>query len=240
MAVVQQVRLAIFSRDDLKEIERDVIQVERLAQRKVVAEKKIQSNLSRRGGIFAPGLQGDSLPKHLTRQQDKAEADREAHSKLFATEKSKDKKSKNAIFEETVNKVDRLEQGLDEAKKAISNVEQITDNPFVFITHLFTSNKQFARLFAGSVIVSLAVAVATTKLKEFFGPNGPGDIRKIIRDEVAVIPDMKLLVDVRSGKVFFTADSRVRSEIAQSSASENLGEKSQRFNLLNVGGNLLD
>lgn len=239
MALVQQVRLAIFSKDDLKEVERDVIQIERLAQRKVVAEKKIQTNLSKRGGIFAPG-QLSNLPKQKTIAAEKAQESRNSHSKLFSAEKSKDQKTKNAIFEEKLNKVDKLEKGLEEAKKAISNVERITDNPVVFIAHLFTNNKSFAKLFAGAVIVSLIVAIVTSKMKEFFGPNGAGDIRKIIKDEVAVIPDMKLLNDVRSGKVFFTADSRVRSEIASSSASENLGDKSQRFNLLNVGGNLLD
>lgn len=238
MAIVQQVRLSIFSKDDLKEIENDVIQMEKLAQRKVVAEKRMQT-MPQRGGIFAPNQLGN-MPKQKTMAQARAISSRIDQSKLFFTEKSKDRKSKNAIFEETLNKVDRIEQGLNETKKAILKVEQITDNPVMFMTNLFTKNKSFARLFAGGVIVSLIVTIVISKVKDYFGPNGIGDIRKIIKDEVAVIPDMKLLNDVRSGKVFFTADSRVRSEIAQSSASENLGDTSQRFNLLNIGGNLLD
>ncbi len=240
MALVQQVRLAIFSKDDLKEVERDVIQIEKLAQRKVVAEKKIQTNLSGRGGIFAPGQLGASLPKQITQAKEKAQSSRGEHSKLFATEKSKDKKSKNAVFEETVNKVDRLEQGLDQAKKAISNVEKITDNPVIFLLDIISRNKNFAKLFAGGAIGLILTVVITTRLKEFFGPGGGGDIRKQIRDEVAITPDLKLLVDARSGKIFFSADSRVRSQLAQNSISESLSDKSQLFNLINVGGNLLD
>lgn len=240
MALVQQVRLAIFSKDDLREIEQDVIQIEKLAQRKVVAEKKIQTNLSRRGGIFAPGQLGDSLPKQITKQEEKSLLSREAQAKLFSTEKSKDKRSKNAIFQESVNRIDKLEEGLTIAKKSISNIERVTDNPVVFLADILTRNKNFARLFAAAAIGTILIAVITTKLKTFFGPGGAGDIRKLIRDEVAILPDLKLLIDVKSGKVFFTADTRVRSEIAQNSASENLGEKSQRFNLINVGGNLLD
>jgi len=239
MAIVQQVRLSIFSKDDLKEIEHDVINIEKLAQRKFVAEKKIQTSSSKRGGIFAPD-ELSNLPKQRTRLEDKAQSSRVEQSKLFSAEKSKDKKSKTATFTETINKVDKLEEGLAAAQKAISSVEKITDNPVVFIAHLFTSNKTFGKLFAASVIVSLIVAVVTAKMKAFFGPNGVGDIRKKIKDEVAILPDMKLLIDVRSGKVFFTADSRVSSQIAQSSASESLSDTSQRFNLINIGGNLLD
>ena len=171
MALVQQVRLAIFSKDDLKEVERDVIRIEKLAQRKVVAEKKIQTNLSGRGGIFAPGQLGSSLPKQRTVAEGKAQESREAHSKLFATEKSKDKRSKNAIFEETVNRVDKLEQGLDSARKSISAVEKITDNPVIFLADILTRNKNFAKIFAAAAIGTILIAVVTTKMKEFFGPG---------------------------------------------------------------------
>lgn len=240
MALVQQVRLAIFSKDDLKEVERDVIQIEKLAQRKVVAEKKIQTNLSKRGGIFAPGQLGSALPKTITKAQEDAENSRKAQSGLFGREKSKDKRSKNAIFEETVNKVDKLEKGLADAKNTISNIENVIDNPVVFFANLLSKNKNIAKIFAAAGIGTLLIAIITAKLKEFFGPGGAGDIRKIIKDEVAIIPDLNLLIEARSGKVFFTADTRVRSEIAQNSASQSLGEKSQLFNLINVGGNLFD
>jgi len=42
MAVVQQVRVDIFSRDELKDIENDVMQLESLVQRKDVAQSRIK------------------------------------------------------------------------------------------------------------------------------------------------------------------------------------------------------
>jgi len=63
MAVVEQVRFSIFSQQDIQELQNEVIQLEDLAERKNIAEKKIQqSQQEKRGGIFAPNELDATLP----------------------------------------------------------------------------------------------------------------------------------------------------------------------------------
>ena len=70
MAVVEQVRFSIFSQQDIREIQNDVMKIEDLAERKNVAEEKIQqSKLSKRGGIFAPNELDDVLPSAITKKE---------------------------------------------------------------------------------------------------------------------------------------------------------------------------
>ena len=71
MALVQQVRFSIFSQQEIKQVQNEVIQLEDLVERKGVAEKKIQqSKASKRGGIYAPNELDDALPRTITKKQE--------------------------------------------------------------------------------------------------------------------------------------------------------------------------
>ena len=46
MAVVEQVRFSIFSQQEIQELQNDVMEIEDLAERKEIAEQKIQQSPS--------------------------------------------------------------------------------------------------------------------------------------------------------------------------------------------------
>jgi len=117
MAVVEQVRFSIFSQQDIKELQNDVMQLEKLADRKDAAEKKIQeSQLAKRGGIFAPNELDETLPRAITRKQGKALGSRVEQSKLANSIKNKDTTSAAAFvrsnaFKKVQGEIDLLKEG---------------------------------------------------------------------------------------------------------------------------------
>ena len=98
MAVVEQVRFTIFSQQEIQQLQNDVIQLEDLAERKDIAERKIQqSQLAKRGGIFAPNELDATLPSAITKKQGNALISRVEESRLANSVKSTDKTSSAAF-----------------------------------------------------------------------------------------------------------------------------------------------
>ncbi len=94
MALVQQVRFSIFSQQEIQEAQNEVMQLEDLAERKGIAEQKMQqSDLSKRGGIFAPNELEDALPSAITKQHGNSLINRTADAKLANSVRSTDKTS---------------------------------------------------------------------------------------------------------------------------------------------------
>jgi len=86
----------------------------------------------------------------------------------------------------------------------------------------------------GTIIITVAQQVFQ-QVKDSFGPGGVNDVRKAVLDEANTIPDVENLIAIDNGSVFFTADTRVRQQVAQSSNTEGLDVQSQRFNQLSLG-----
>jgi len=135
---------------------------------------------------------------------------------------------------------ERFEKALDKATEQLGELEGLVANPvgFVFgkIRGIIPS-----MLIKGGIIGTIIVAVASQVLeavKSTFAPGGINDIRKLVLDEAATIPDVDNLVAIRNGSVFFSSDTRIRQRAVQTSNTESLSDQSQRFNELDLGGDL--
>ena len=245
--VTRTIKLNILSRQDLKDLENDVMKLEQLAQRKVTATKRI----SRRGtkgvsGTRFGGLAGaDALPSATLRRREKAEIGRAAESALLAKQKKGKRSGEGPLsaFKEEkglTKDVKDLRKDLLEAKSKISELSNTIDNPFNLVIKLIGKNKTAAKGGAAFILASVVAGVVLEKIKQFFGPGGPGDIRKRVLDVVKTIPELAFLLDVREGKAFLTSDPRVRSQVAQNSATQSLGNREILYTQLNIGNGLLD
>jgi len=151
---------------------------------------------------------------------------------------------RSAPFKDLRAEVKRLKE---EAKKRdarldgtidkLSDVQSAINDPINLIFGKFRG-KIPQLLLKGGIIGTIVLAVSQQIfqiIKDSFAPGGINDIRKQILDEAATIPDLENLIAIRNGSVFFTADTRVRQKVAQSSNTEDLDAQSQRFNLFALG-----
>ena len=236
-----KVKLEILSKQDLKDLENDVMRLEKLAGRKDRATQKIAKRREKpRGGIFGQEEADGSLPSAILKKRRKTLTDRLEDSKFASQVKAKDKTSAQAIkktswAQEKEKQIDALQKGLKNTQGSVAKISQVIDNPSQLIIRGITKNKGGV-----AVVIIAAISVFITELmRRFFGPDGPGDIRKQIKDEVATIFRLDHIVDIRAGRTFFTADLRVRSGAVNNSISSNLGEDSMLYRQFNVGRDIL-
>ena len=245
--VTRTIKLNILSRQDLKDLENDVMRLEQLAQRKVTATQRI----SRRGtkglsGTAFGGMQGaEALPSSVLKRREKAEIGRAAESALLAKQKKGKRSGEGPLssFKEDkglLKDVKDIKKDLLEAKSKISEFDDVISSPVNLVARLIGKNKTAAKGGAIFLLASVIAKIILERVKEFFGPGGPGDIRKRVLDVVRTIPELSFLLDVREGKAFLTSDPRVRSQVAQNSATQSLGNREILYTQLNIGNGLLD
>jgi len=150
-------------------------------------------------------------------------------------------------FRELRDRVDGLESSdelfekqLDKATEALQGLEGLVSNPVGFIFGKI-SGVIPSMLIKGGIIGTIIIAVASQVLeaiKSTFEPGGINDVRKLVLDEARTIPDLDNLVAIRNGSVFFSSDTRIRQRAVQNSNTESLSDQSQRFNELDLGGDL--
>lgn len=110
-----RVRVEILSKEDMKDIERETVTLEKTAKRQSVAKDKLGKSRKRKGGIFAGENPKDTLPSAIIKRREKAELSRAEQSKEL-------KRDKGAIATELsketfINKL-MFKTGL---KKAVKN-----------------------------------------------------------------------------------------------------------------------
>jgi len=135
---------------------------------------------------------------------------------------------------------ERFDESIDKLTSGLKDVEGLANNPIGFLTSKITGIIP-SMLLKGGIIGTIVIAVGKAVLeqvKSTFAPGGINDIRKLTLDEASTIPDLANLVALRNGSVFFSADTRVRQRAVQTSNTENLSDQSQRFNELDLGGDL--
>jgi hypothetical protein len=236
MALVQQVRFSIFSQQEIKEVQNEVIQLEDLAERKNIAEKKIQqSQLSKRGGIFEPNELDETLPSAITKKQGNSLISRVSQSKLANSIKSTDKTSAAAFvrsnpFKEVQKDIGLLKEG---QKKTSDALSFLTDFKGTSVTKLLG--------FAGNILpVGFALSVATTVfglIKSQFGKGGIFDIRKQELNAVKSLIGLERETDIIGGETLFLGNPTLVQGIArnQTSNTENLRDGQRRFVLRSNG-----
>lgn len=254
MPVIRRIRINILSEEELKELERRVMRAESLVKRGTLATEQIGRRPGRqgrtlgpRGAIFGETVtEEEALPSAIIKKRRKTLTERKADSDIASGIKAKDRTSaqaftRNQAFKELRDKVSKLDEGLKTTQKDVGIALGAVNNPGQLIINAFKNNKGVAKASVILVIVTAVIGLILSKVESFFAPGGAGRllIRKAILDESATIQELKLLLDIRSGKVLFTSDMRVRSGLNDSAISEGLGPQSQRFNELNIGSGLL-
>ena len=81
-----------------------------------------------------------------------------------------------------------------------------------------------------------AFGLAIFKLVEReFGPGGAFDLRVLIHDFVRAVVGLKQLMDIDSGEVFMSADTRITTMPPETSNTESLRDGHVKFNQLTLG-----
>lgn len=236
MAVVEQVRFSIYSQQDIKELQNEVMQLEKLADRKDVAEKKIQeSQQAKRGGIFAPNELDETLPQAITRKQGKALSNRIDQAKLANSFKNKDTSSaaaytRNNAFKKVQGDIDLLKEGQNKTKDALSF---LTDFQGTAGTKLIGATSKF-------LPVGFALSIATTVfalIEAQFGAGGIFDRRKKELNSIKSLIGLERETDIIGGDTLFLGDPTLVQGVSknQTSNTENLRDGQRRFVLRSNG-----
>jgi len=152
------------------------------------------------------------------------------------------------------NQFIKLQEKVDEIGKRDEDQQQILDNltakvsefssalrsPGDFVLNAITkiAGKNLVKAMGAIGAVIILATVIFSIIKKNFGPGGVLDIRKIIKDEAATIPNLETMVAVRAGRIVYSADTRVGQRVVQNSSTENLSLQSQRYNELILGSAL--
>jgi len=129
---------------------------------------------------------------------------------------------------------------LDNLTEKVGEFSNALRNPGDFVLNAITKvlGRNLVKAMGAIGAIILLATVIFNIVKKNFGPGGVLDIRKIIKDEAATIPNLNTMIEIRAGKVFFSSDVRVGQRVLQNSATESLSIQSQRFNELILGSDL--
>jgi len=236
MAVVEQVRFSIFSQQEIQQIQNEVIQLEDLADRKDVAEQKIQqSELAKRGGIFAPNELDATLPAAITKKQGNALISRVDESKLANSVKSTDRSSA-APFERS-NPFKELKKEV----RSLTEAQQRTKDALSFLTNFQgTAFTKLVGTASNFLPVGFALSIATTVfglIQAQFGAGGIFDIRKQELNAVKSLIGLERETDIIGGDTLFLGNPTLVQGVTknQTSNTENLRDGQRRFVLRSNG-----
>ncbi len=236
MAVIQQVRFSIFSKDEISQLQNEVMNLEELAKRKQLAEEKItQSKLEKRGGIFAPHELEDVLPSAITRQHGNSLTSRVADSKLANSVKSTDKTSsapflRGNAFKEVTNDIDLLKEGQKKTTDALSLLSNFQGTAATKL--LGAANKLLPVGFALSVATQVFALIESQ-----YGKGGIWDRRKKELNSAKSLIGLERETDIIGGETLFMGNTTLVQGIAnnQTSNTENLVDGQRRFVLRSNG-----
>lgn len=261
MALVQQVRFSIFSQQEIKEAQNEVVALEDLAERKGIAEKKIQqSQLEKRGGIFEPNELDATLPAAITKKQGNSLISRVTESKLANAVKSTDKTSaaplirgnefkkaqeeikrlkeeqKKILKEQKESKKDQLQ-----AKKDQLEAQAKTNDALGLVTD-FQGTIFSKGIMAANKILPLgfALSIATTVyglIEAQYGKGGIFDRRKKELDAAKSLFGLERETDIIGGATLFLGDVTLIQGIVKNQTSNtiNLRDGQRRYVLRSNG-----
>lgn len=212
-----KVRLEILSKEDLNDLEQDVVRLEQLAQRKEVAAGKASRTKRRSGsGIFGTE-RGEALPSSVLKKRRKAAFDRRLEANVASS-------AKDAISSgELVSGVSPAPR-VNAFKKLQQQVSLNTKATKVIQTN-FAKFSQFGGLARGGsagligaglglagrfLPAGIGIAIGKFALDVWiasYGAGGVNDPRKKVLDDVTSLIGIERETDIISGKQFF-ANSR--------------------------------
>jgi hypothetical protein len=209
MGVVEKLRLKILSKNDLREVERDVTKEEKLARRHDIASKKIN------------GRTGPVLPSSLTRKEARLEklglgGGRLEQSASLAKQKVDafaaggvgapiQKTNRFLALEKTVAKQQIITKNLSSALGKVGFLGAAAANPGqAFASQGIAAATKF--FLPAAVVVSIAQLVIDYWIKSY-GKGGVNDPRKKILNDVKSLIGIDREQEILEGKLYF-ANSR--------------------------------
>ena len=128
-----------------------------------------------------------------------------------------------------------IESSVEEVNSIISQGSDIISDPASFIQGMFKRLPFVLTLFGSIGVVTVLVGVIHEAVKKLFSKGHALDISKKIRDEVSSIPELRILIDSKQGRIYWTADTTVRQRAPAHSTSERLRDGDDFYRHINIG-----
>jgi len=153
-----------------------------------------------------------------------------------AAEESKKQAKLVADLKKKVTELEKQQRAQDSKIKGFfSKAGQLATNPQAFVTDAVSSLFQSTRMIP-ILAAAVGFSVAIFKLIEReFADGGLFDLRVKVHDIVRSIVGLKNLIDIESGVVFMSPDTRITTMPPETSNTESLRDGHVRYNQLTLG-----
>lgn len=205
--------ITIIDPEKLDEEYRKILEAEKLVARKEKVEAKLGSGTRKMTETDAEGGTEEVLSEDLKR---------------MAKE-----------WKEYKAKVEKLEEFEDKFTDEIGKLSTFANNPMGWITRQFTDIK-FIVKFIGVLAALKAFEMAIQRIVEdWLGPGGGGDVRVKVLAIVRSIPELGKILDIRSGKIFFSPVKGIFQGVGMTSNMDNKQNGMQRFTQIHGGTSMI-
>jgi len=215
--VEEEIDIRLVDPAKLDEEFRKVEKVEDLAERLEKASDKMKKYV------------GGGAPTDL----DKEHRDREGRlSKAFGKEPEANRMlmKMQETQESLTNKIDKFDDQLDVLTDKMGEFSGIARDPAGFLMRfVFKKAGPLVKITALIMGVKLVYDAILAFIQDMYKPGMALDIRKAVLDSARSIPQLAALIDMKHGKVFFTADTRISQHPAQHSNTEKLIDGHLRY-----------
>lgn len=219
-SVSEELDLRIIDQESLEREAQKVAEAEKLVEKKEKAEKALAKKTPKSDELKTPIGTPASAESIAGQKKDEEKDKDEAEEKKAEARLEK--------VEETIEKIDPI----------VGELAGIVQNPIGFLLGKITRGPVLFKLLGAMLGLKVAFDIILGVIEQMFQPGGVADIRVKVRNEVKLFAELDKLVDIRAGRVFFLADTRLtQSAVGRGSTSE-LSNEMNRFRELNIGGDL--
>lgn len=151
-------------------------------------------------------------------------------------EKPDDKKKSEEQIAEA--KLEKLEEDIERIDPIVSEISGLIQNPLGFLLGKIARGPILFKLLSAMLGLKVAFDIILGMIEDMFKPGGIADIRVRVLNEVKTISELDQLVDIRAGRIFFLADTRLTQSARGRGSTSELSNEMNRFRELNIGGSL--
>ncbi len=219
MPVVQKIRLEIVSKEELRELENDVVFVEGLSRRKDTATARVRKRRGRAGGAFGQDPNDISLPSSVLKKRKQEELQRIIKPKggklgEGLLEGTGAPIQRNVVFKNLQKKVSLMEQSQAKTNQVLGRAMQaigLGSAGVGGITHALIGT-------VGKVFFPIAIAAAIAPMifeiwKRSFGRGGQNDMSKTQLDAAISFIGLERETTILGGDRLFLGDTTLKQGI---------------------------
>lgn len=129
----------------------------------------------------------------------------------------------------------KIESKFDTVEEKLGEASRIASDPVGYIVNIFTKSGFITKLLGTAGAAIALYEIVLSAIEKAFGVGGPFDIGVRVRDELKAFGPLQKILDIRSGKIFFSPDTSIYQGVAMSSNTSKLAGDMQRFNRLHAG-----